>query len=204
MSEQPATPLPVVTGSEGKSGGPGPDIEHYRDYLLLLARNRLSPRLRVRQDLSDVVNQTLLEAHRDRAGFRGSTAGEMIAWLRQILSHNLARVARAETCQQRDVGREVPLYQHVEESSVMLVSALAAPGSSPSQQADRNEQLLRLAGALARLPETQREAVELRYLHRWPVRSIAEHLGRTPAAVSGLLHRGLSELQTLLGVRRPG
>jgi RNA polymerase sigma-70 factor (ECF subfamily) len=194
MSEQPA------------AGGPDPalNIDRYRDYLLLLARNQLSPRLRARQDPSDVVNQTLLDAHKDRGQFRGTTAGEMAAWLRQILAHNLARVARDETRQKRDVGREVPLFQRVEESSVMLAEALADPGSSPSQQADRNEQLLRLAGALARLPDAQREAVELRYLHRWPVKQIAEHLGRTPAAVGGLLHRGLSELQAMLGGRRPG
>ena len=86
----------------------------------------------------------------------------------------------------------------------MLASALADPASPPSQQADRNEQLLRLAGALARLPEGQRDAVELRYLHRWPVKQIAEHLQRTPAAVSGLLHRGLSELQAMLSGRQVG
>lgn len=192
-------------GKQSAAGSdPALNIERYRDYLLLLARNQLSPRLRVRQDPSDVVNQTLLDAHKDREKFRGTTTGEMAAWLRQILVHNIARVARDESRQKRDVGREVPLFQQVEESSVMLAEALADPGSSPSQQADRNEQLLRLAGALARLPDGQREAVELRYLHRLPVKDIAENLGCTPAAVSGLLHRGLRELQVQLGVRHTG
>lgn len=179
------------------------DVERYRNYLLLLARSQLSPRLRVREAPSDVVQRTLLDAHAARDQFRGSTSGEMAAWLSQILAHNLCRLARDQTRKKRDVRREVPLWQKVEESSAMLMRAIADPGTSPSQQADRNEQLRRLADALARLPEAQREAVELRYLHRWPVKAISEELGRTPAAVGGLLHRGLDELQRLLTGPQP-
>ena len=50
--------------------------ERFRSYLLLLARVRLDPRLRPKFDASDVVQQTLLEAHRDLAQFRGRTVAE--------------------------------------------------------------------------------------------------------------------------------
>ena len=197
-------PKPNEVPAAARNAAPAsPDIENFRDYLMLLARSQLSPRLRVRQDPSDVVNQTLLEAHRDRAQFRGSTSDEMAAWLREILTHNILRVARDDTRKKRDVRREVPLWRKVEESSVMLMRVLADPGSSPSEHADQSEQLLRLSGAMAFLPEAQRETIELRYLHRWPVKAIAEELGRTPAAVAGLLHRGLDELRRLLQVRQP-
>jgi DNA-directed RNA polymerase specialized sigma24 family protein len=49
------------------------------------------------------------------------------------------------------------------------------------------------------LPEAQREAI---VLHYWQGCSLAEkeaqQLGRTPAAVAGLLHRGLRTLRGLL------
>jgi RNA polymerase sigma-70 factor (ECF subfamily) len=175
-----------------------PSLDDYRDYLLLLARDRLSPRVRGRLDPSDVVQQTLLEAHRDAAQFRGHTCAEQAAWLRQVLARNLANAARDHTRDRRDVGRERSLQASLDESSAKLEAFLAADQSSPSQWADRGEQLVRLAAALAALPDGQREAVELRHLHGWPLAEIAGHLGRTPAAVAGLLHRGLAQLRSVL------
>src|SRR3954462_15158363 len=72
-------------------------LDGYRDYLLLLARSRLNPRLRGRLDPSDVVQQTLLEAHPDPAQCRGRSPPERAAWLRQMLARNLANAARDHT-----------------------------------------------------------------------------------------------------------
>jgi RNA polymerase sigma-70 factor (ECF subfamily) len=51
---------------------------------------------------------------------------------------------------------------------------------------------------MAALPEAQREAVALHYLHGWPLVAIAAHLGRGPKAIGGLLHRGLRQLRYTL------
>jgi RNA polymerase sigma factor (sigma-70 family) len=72
---------------------------------------------------------------------------------------------------------------------------LAADQSSPSERAERNDQLLRLAAALETLPAEQREAVELHYWQSWTLAQIGEHQGRTPASVAGLVHRGLAKLR---------
>jgi RNA polymerase sigma-70 factor (ECF subfamily) len=174
------------------------DLDRYRDYLLVLARTRLDPRLRGRLGASDLVQQTLLEAHRDAAGFRGTTDAEKAAWLRRVLARNLANAARDHGRGKRDVRREQSVEAALGESSARLEAWLTADQSSPSQRADRNEQLLRLARALAELPEAQRAALELRHLQGLPLAEVARHLGRTPAAVAGLLHRGLEQLRTLL------
>jgi RNA polymerase sigma-70 factor (ECF subfamily) len=173
----------------------GRDLEHFRAYLRLLARLHLDPRLRGKLDPSDVVQQTLLQAYQAQAGFRGQGDAELAAWLRQILARNLAHAVRDLGRAKRDVGRERSLEAALEASSARLEAWLAAEQSSPSQQAAQNEQLLRLAEALADLPEAQREAV---VLHYWQGRSLAEigaELGRTPAAVAGLLHRGLKQMR---------
>jgi RNA polymerase sigma-70 factor (ECF subfamily) len=183
--------------------GPAGDLHRYRDYLLLLARAQLPPRLQAKLDASDIVNQTLLEAHRDRDRLRGTTGLEVAAWLRQILAHNLANAARDLDRQKRDVGRERSLERMLEASSARLEACLSDGGLAPPEQAERNEQVLHLAVALMRLPESQRQVVELRYLQGWTLKAIAEHLEKSTSAVAGLLHRGMSQLRADLARAKP-
>jgi RNA polymerase sigma-70 factor (ECF subfamily) len=170
-------------------------LESFREYLRLLARLQLDPRLRSKLDPSDVVQQTLLEAYQKRDQFRGKSEAEWLAWLRQALAHNLADALRAFSQANRDVGRERSLEAAIEASSCRLAAFLAAEQSSPSQQAERHERAVRLAEALAALPDNNREALVLHYCESWPLADIASHLGRTPAAVAGLLKRGLKQLR---------
>ena len=182
--------------SKGTDADPG--LERFRSYLLLLARVRLDPLVRAKVGASDVVQQTLLEAHRDVAQLRGRTVGEQAVWLRQILARNLANVVRDLRRDRRNVGRERPLQAALDESASRLEAWLAAEQSSPSQQAERHERAVRLAEALAGLPENQREAVVLRHWHGCSLVEIGERLGCTTAAVTGLLHRGLRKLRQQL------
>jgi RNA polymerase sigma-70 factor, ECF subfamily len=172
--------------------------EDFRAYLENLARLRLDPRLRSKLDPADVVQQSLLEACQAPGQFQGRSEGEQKAWLRRILLRNLANAVRDLRRQKRDVSRERSLDAALEDSSGRLEALLAAEQSSPSERAVRNEEVLRLEEALATLPEGQREAVTLRHLHDWPLSEIGRHLGRSPAAVAGLLHRGLTRLHELL------
>src|SRR5437773_1176713 len=109
-------------------------LERYREYLALLARLQLDARLQGKVDLSGVVQQTLLEAHR----------------------------------------------------------------------AMRNEELLRLANAMAQLPEDHRRTVELHHLKGLALKDIAAEMGRTKGAVAALLFRGLKKLRELLTEKDAG
>src|SRR5262245_1293834 len=131
----------------------GEVLEHYRPYLLLLARLQISRRLRGKADPADVVQDTFLQAHRYWRTFRGPTEEELLAWLRTILAARLANlVHRYCGTRARDVRLEAALRQEMEQSSQALDRGLVAPQSSPSQQAVRREQAVLLAEALERLP----------------------------------------------------
>jgi RNA polymerase sigma-70 factor (ECF subfamily) len=177
-------------------------LERFRAYLAPLARLQLDARLRGKVDLSGVVQQTLWEGHRALGADRTPGDGELAALLRRLLANNLADEVRRWQADKRDVDREQSLHA-VEASSARLEVFLAADQSSPDERAERNEDLLRLASALERLPEAQRLAVELHYLQGWPLAEIAVHLGRGKAAVAGLLHRGLDRLRAWLQDKEP-
>jgi RNA polymerase sigma-70 factor (ECF subfamily) len=173
-------------------------LERFRDYLALLARVQMDARLRTRLNPSDIVQQTLLEAHRRREQFRGQTDAELAGWLRQMLVHNVVDAGRALGQAKRDAALERSLDAALEHSSARLRALLAAEQSSPSQRAVRHEQWLRVADALAQLPEPQREAIVRHYLQALPLAEVARQLGRSEPAVAGLLHRGLNKLRELL------
>ena len=170
-------------------------LESYRDYLGLLARLQLDPRLRSKLDPSDVVQKTLLQAHCAGDQFRGRSRAEQVAWLRKILAGELARASRDFGRDKRDMDRERSLERALERSSQRLERWLAADDSSPDERAERNDELARLAGALATLPDDQREALELFYLQDLPLAEVAAQLERSSKAISGLLYRGLRRLR---------
>ncbi len=176
-----------------------PSLERFRNYLYLLARLQCQRRLQAKVDASDIVQQTMVQALGGLGAFRGRSEAEMAAWLRQILARHLASVARDLGREKRDVARERSLEAALDQSASRLEAWLVAEQSSPSQQAVRSEQVLRLADALAALPDAQREAVTLHHLQDWPLKEIGCHLGRTPAAVAGLIKRGLKTLRGQLG-----
>jgi RNA polymerase sigma-70 factor (ECF subfamily) len=172
-------------------------LERFRSYLHLLARIQLdeqSPRV----DASDLVQQTLLEGCQHLERFHGQTDAERAAWLRRILAHNLADALRALHRDKRDVDRERSLEAVLEQSSRQLADWIAADQSSPSEQAMRHEEAVRLADALSQLPQAQREALVLQHWHGLTLAQIGERLHRTPVAVAGLLKRGLQRLRELL------
>lgn len=175
-----------------------PDLEKFRDYLGVLVRLQMDSWLRGKLDPSGVVQETLLEAHQAIEHLHGRSEGEVLAWLRAALAHNLADEIRRLGAGKRNVGREESLQQALEQSSSRLEEWLADNRPAPSELAGRHEQALRLAEALRHLPDKQRQAVELRHLKGLSLAEIAGELNCTKAAVVGLLHRGVGKLRTFL------
>lgn len=170
----------------------------YRHYLRLLAQGQLGRHLRAKCDPSDLVQQTLLEAHRDFAGFTGGTEAELLGWLRQILAHNLCNEARRFATKQRAANREVSIDEvrgGLDRSSAALGRCLAADGSSPSQSAARREAAVVLANKLATLPADYQAVIVLRIFEGLSAEETAERMGRTAGAVRMLQMRALTALR---------
>lgn len=172
-------------------------LGRYRSYLRLLALREIPPKLRAKVDASDIVQQTLIEACESRERLRDRSEGERLVWLRTALAHNLGdelrRYGRAR--------RNVDLERSIARTTVGLEALISARVTSPSGCVIREEEAAGLADALSRLPDGQREAVELHHLEGLPLSEVAERMGRSAPAVAGLIHRGLRALRELLDGR---
>ncbi len=176
----------------------GPLLDHFRPYLIVIAHRQLDDRLKGRLDATDVVQTTFLEAHRDFPNFRGQDINTLLSWLRNILHNNIETthqrhlVALKRSAKRETTGRS----QSASSEQESIVNWIASDSSSPSQRAMRDEAAASLAICLTQLPNTQSEAIRLRYLEGLSLRDIAEKMSKTEMAVAGLLKRGLKALRT--------
>jgi len=186
----------LALAKKGERSALGSLLEHYRPYLLVLAQRYLDPRLQGRLDPADVVQVTFLEAQRDLESFRGEDIASMLAWLRNILRNNIASMHQHHLMtKKRSAHLEAYSKTSTEEGQVELVDLLPSETTSPSQRAMRDEVSAELAASLMKLPDTQKEALRLRYLEGWSLKRISDHLQKSEMAVAGLLKRGLQGLR---------
>jgi RNA polymerase sigma-70 factor (ECF subfamily) len=171
-------------------------LDLYRNYLRLLARVEIGRRLQAKVDASDLVQEAMLEAHKNFTSFRGASEAEFVAWLRQIMATVLcACLRRYLGTQKRDIRLERTLRESLDRSSLLMGQGLVDPHSSPSQQAVRREQAVLLADALARLPEDYREVLVFRHLEGLSFPEISHRMGRSLDSVEKLWVRGLARLR---------
>ena len=163
-----------------------------------MARALIGQALRVRLDASDLVQETFLKAHRDFAGFLGSTEPELTAWLRQILVRTLANQSKHHRRQGRDYRKHESLEAMLDRSSAAIHRALETPSNSPSAHAVQREQAVRLADALEKIPADYREVFILRNLEHIPFDQIAARMNRSPGAARVLWKRAMDRLSLLL------
>ena len=174
-------------------------LNSYRSYLSVLADSRLDRKLRGRLSPSDIVQETMLQAHRDFEHFRGSSEREFLGWLRRILAHTLARVIETHVvAKKRDVRRDVSIAKiaaGVERSTLQLNLAIAASCQTPSSNARQRERAVILTDVMSELSDDQREVLILRNMQGLKFTEVAEVMGRSQAATKMLWMRAINRLR---------
>jgi RNA polymerase sigma-70 factor, ECF subfamily len=187
---------------QAKTGNPdalGRLLSAYMNYLKLLAQTQIDERLRRRVGASDIVQETLLEAHRDFMHFAGKSPGEFGGWLRRILLNNLKRAIECHLLTaKRDMRREMSiedLNRNMDRSVARLEAFLADPAQSPGSDAQHHEFMLKLADCIAILPTEYREVIVLRHIQGMPFKDIADKLGKTSGAIRMMWLRAVEKLR---------
>lgn len=176
----------------GCSRALGELFDRCRPVLLEWASRALGNRFRAKHGPSDLVQQSFLEAQRDFNAFQGASDQELLAWLRQILTHNLMDFARKyQPTTKRALDRE-----SAEEDAVL--NSVVAQDPSPSQHASTREQVLLLQEALLGLDEEKRLALRLRHQEQLSFIEIGRRLGKSEEAARKIWARAVEELRRVI------
>lgn len=176
-------------------------LDVYRPYLLATARARLDGKLNAKAGPSDMVQETIAEAHQawQRIDQKPKTEDEFREWLRILLLERLKALHRRYyRAQSRSLRRERPLDDG---QSKRLIEALATSNSdSPSANIDQQTLSNRLEAALQRLPAPYRQVILWRNRDNWRFTEIGSRIDRSPDAARMLWTRAIRLLRQELGV----
>ncbi len=201
ISEMMDIPSLITSARRGSKSSIGELLQQYRNYLIVLATTQIEKRLQPRVSPSDVVQETMLRAHKNFGQFRGATEHELLAWLRQILVNNLATfVEHHMLAARRDVRREVSVERlgvALEQSTIQLAALLPAEGNTPSVAVQQREEAVLLADRMAQLPDDYRDVLVLRNLQGLPFEEVAERIGRSVGATRMLWLRAIERLRAV-------
>lgn len=163
-------------------------LEAFRPYLLAIAQRDLSDDLLGKVGGSDVVQETLMEAHRHFIKFEGAAPEDLRAWLREILRNNLADIARHfRSTSKRAIGREQALQADA--------ASFVDPNPTPGTSAVAREETDALDLALERLPEVDRAVILYRNRDHLSFDEIGRRLGRSGEAARKLWARAIDRLR---------
>ena len=197
----------IAKARSGTSEAIGDLLEPYRNYMRMLASTQMGRSVGKRVSPSDIVQDTMLAAHRDLADFQGTTQSEFGSWLRTVLSRCLLRAIEFNvTALKRDVRREVSIdaiRSSLESSCLGMGDFLAHYQASPSQIVSREEEALQVADYVAQLSEDYQTVIALRNFGGMPFEQIAVQMNRSPQAVRLLWLRAINRLRAIYLERHP-
>jgi RNA polymerase sigma-70 factor (ECF subfamily) len=183
----------------------------YRNYLRMIVRTGLGPKLRERVELSDVVQEALVEVVRQFPQFTGQIEAALVGWLRRLVGQKLADLGRYHSRAKRAAGGSaLPLDAPWEVGGAAdshpggrLLDMLSLSQTSPSEAASRRELIVLLADALADLPGTEAEVLWLYHADSLSFEAIGERMGLSRKSIRGIWARGLKNLKRSLDGPHP-
>lgn len=172
----------------------------YRPRLKRMVVAELDARVSSRVDPSDVVQETILEAHRRLPQCVGQPELPFYPWLRGIAVDHLAKVHRAHLgTQARDMAREVALIGGLPDDSVdYLARRLLNEEGCPVQKLLKEELRRRVRETLDQLSAEDRRVLLLRLVEDMSTAETAIVLGISEPAVRMRQLRALERFAELL------
>jgi RNA polymerase sigma-70 factor (ECF subfamily) len=176
-------------------------LDRHRDALRRLVQLRLDRKIQQRVDVSDVVQDVLVEANRRLKTYLENPQLAFHLWLRHIAKDRIIDAHRRHRgSQKRSVDLEQPIAipTGMDRSTLELMAQIQAPGLSPAAQVAQREMVEVVERAVSELREQDGEIIAMRHYERLSNQEVADALGLSEQAASMRYLRAVRKLRTTL------
>lgn len=176
-------------------------MDRHRDALRRMVQMRLDRKIQRRVDVSDVVQDVMVEANRRLANYLKEPAMPFHLWLRQIAKDRIIDAHRRHRVSaKRSVDREQPLAAPagMDRSTMELAAQLRDPELTPAARATQQELAVHVEQALTQLGEQDCEIIVMRHYEQLSNQEVSEALGLSEPAASMRYLRAVRRLRELL------
>lgn len=176
-------------------------LERHRVPIRRMVEMRLDRKVQRRIDVSDVVQDVMVEASGRLTKYLDDPAMAFHLWLRQIAwDHIIDTYRRHRVSAKRNMDREQPIEAvgAPDNSTLDLAIQLCDPAMTPAAVATQREIAEKVEAAIERLDENDRDVILMRHYEHLSNLEIAEVLGLNPPAASMRYLRAVRRLRALL------
>ena len=191
----------LIAAKNGDADAVNRLFEKHRGAIRRLVEVRLDRKVQRRVDVSDVVQDVLVEASGRLEKYLNDPAMAFHLWLRQIAWDRIIDTYRRHRVSaKRNMDREQPMTAgaNPDHSSMEFAIQLCDPGITPATAATQREIAGHVEDAIELLGEQDREIIVMRHYEHLSNQEIAEALQLNAPATSMRYLRAMRRLRELL------
>ena len=180
-------------------------MDKHRQSIRQLVRMRLDQKIQRRIDVSDVVQDVLIEANRRLQTYLSNPVMPFHLWLRQIAKDRIIDAHRRHRgSARRSVDREQAVAPvGFDKSSIQLLGMLGDQRLTPAAAVLQQEMAQKVEHAITLLDEKDCEIIVMRHYEHLTNQEIAQALGLTEPAASMRYLRAVRKLKSVLQEQLP-
>jgi RNA polymerase sigma-70 factor (ECF subfamily) len=186
---------------EGNTDAVNDLLQRHRDALHRMIQLRLDAKVRQRVDVSDVLQDVMVEANRRLQNYLEQPQMAFHLWLRQIAKDRIIDAHRRHRVSaKRSVDKEQPLGAPSgdHESAMLLAQNLRDPEMTPAAAVAQQEMVRCVEDAIGQLDEQDCEIIVMRHYEHLSNQDVAQALGLSEPAASMRYLRAMRRLRELL------
>lgn len=191
----------LAQAKDGDASAVNQLMDRHRNSLRHLIRMRLDAKIQKRVDVSDVVQDVLVEANRRLQRYLGDPIMPFHLWLRQIAKDRIIDAHRRHRASaKRSVDREQAMVvpRGFDQSSIHLASIIGDQRLTPAAAALQKEMARKVEAAIGTLDEKDCEIIVMRHYEHLSNQEIGTVLNLSEPAASMRYLRAIRRLKAVL------
>jgi RNA polymerase sigma-70 factor, ECF subfamily len=191
----------LINVKDGQSVAVEQLMDRHRNSLRRMIQLRLDQRIMQRVDVSDVIQDVLMEANRRLKDYLANPVIPFHLWIRQIAKDRIIDAHRRHRVSaKRSIDREQAVGGHgpPDQSTIELANQFRDKALTPAAAATQRELAQQIESAVQLLRDNDREIILMRHYEQLNNQEIAQSLGLTEPAASMRYLRAIKRLREVI------